>query len=118
MIHRISRPFRKVVKTGHQALQKRRKAQVDLWLTDKKGNFVEIEGFHPSNPYAYENKVVGKYDLAEEGVKLNNYNQQDVLEHINEIKVRIFEMTADAPAVNMVHIIWRGYCPEHQRGYL
>ena len=61
-----------------------------MWLTDEKGNFVEIEGFHPSNPYAYENKVVGKYDLAEEGVKLNNYNQQDVLEHINEIKVRIF----------------------------
>ena len=59
-------------------------------LTDIKGNFVEIEGFHPSNPYAYENKVVGKYDLAEEGVKLKNYNQQDVLDHINEIKVRTF----------------------------
>lgn len=50
------------------------------------GNFVEIEGFHPSNPYAFENKVVGKYDLAEEGVRLNNYNQQDVLDHINQIK--------------------------------
>ena len=66
-----------------------------MWLTDKKGNFVEIEGFHPSNPYAYENKVVGKYDLAEEGVKLNNYNQQDVLDHINEIKVRIFDVATE-----------------------
>ena len=90
MIHRISKLFRNMVKTGHHALQQKRKALVDLWLIDKKGNFVEIEGFHPSNPYAYENKVVGKYDLAEEGVKLNNYNQQDVLDHINEIKVRIF----------------------------
>ena len=61
-----------------------------MWLTNKKGNFVEIEGFHPSNPYAYENKVVGKYDLAEEGVKLNNYNQQDVLDHLSQIKVRSF----------------------------
>jgi len=55
------------------------------------GNFVEIEGFHPANPYAYENRVIGKYDLAEEGVNLNNYNQQDVLNHINEIKNRSLE---------------------------
>ena len=77
-----------------------------MWLTDKKGNFVEIEGFHPSNPYAYENKVVGKYDLAEEGVKLNNYNQQDVLEHINKIKVRIFwNGRRDALAVNLERVL-------------
>ena len=79
-----------MVQTGYQVLQKRWKLRFTVWLTNKKGNFVEIEGFHPSNPYAYENKVVGKYDLAEEGVKLNNYNQQDVLDHLSQIKVRSF----------------------------